>query len=87
VGGDADAGAAHDSERHQPAALRHAERDHGGQEEGDPQRGAARRPHAGLKIVGLSLPSKSKQTALIDGAPAQAAAELVRRLRDEARVL
>jgi len=41
----------------------------------------------GLKIVGLSLPSKSKQTAMIDGAPAQAAAELVRRLREEARVL
>ena len=41
----------------------------------------------GLKIVGLSLPSKSKQTAMIDGPPAQAAAELVRRLRDEARVL
>jgi electron transfer flavoprotein beta subunit len=41
----------------------------------------------GLKIVGLSLPTKSKQTAMIDGPPAQAAAELVRRLRDEARVL
>ena|SRR5436190_870632 len=41
----------------------------------------------GLKIVGLSLPSKSKQTAMIDGPPAQAAAELVRRLREEARVL
>ena len=40
-----------------------------------------------LKIVGLSLPAKSKQTAMIDGAPAQAAAELVRRLREEARVL
>jgi electron transfer flavoprotein beta subunit len=40
-----------------------------------------------LRIVGLSLPSKSKQTALIPGTPAQAAAELVRRLREEARVL
>ena len=40
-----------------------------------------------LKIVGLSLPAKSKQTAMIDGPPAQAAAELVRRLREEARVL
>jgi len=40
-----------------------------------------------LRIVGLSLPSKSKQTVLIPGAPAQAAAELVRRLREEARVL
>ena len=42
---------------------------------------------AGLKIAGLALPSKSKQTAMIQGAPAQAAAELVRRLREEARVL
>ena len=42
---------------------------------------------AGLKIVGLALPSKSKQTALIAGTPAEAAAELVRRLRDEARAL
>jgi len=41
----------------------------------------------GLKILGLSLPSKSKQTALIAGTPAEAAAELVRRLRDEARAL
>jgi len=41
----------------------------------------------GLKIVGLALPSKSKQTAMIAGPPAAAAAELVRRLRDEARVL
>jgi electron transfer flavoprotein alpha/beta subunit len=40
-----------------------------------------------LKIVSLALPSKSKQTVLIEGAPAQAAAELVRRLREEARVL
>jgi electron transfer flavoprotein beta subunit len=41
----------------------------------------------GLKIVGLSLPSKSKQTAMIAGTPVEAAKELVRRLRDEARVL
>jgi electron transfer flavoprotein beta subunit len=41
----------------------------------------------GLKILGLSLPSKSKRTALIAGSPAEAAAELVRRLRDEARAL
>ena len=40
-----------------------------------------------LRIVSLALPSKSKQTALIEGTPPQAAAELVRRLRDEARVL
>ena len=42
---------------------------------------------ATLRIVGLAVPVKSKQTQLIGGAPAAAAAELVRRLRDEARAL
>jgi electron transfer flavoprotein beta subunit len=40
-----------------------------------------------LEIVSLAVPTRSKQTHMIDGAPAQAAAELVRLLRDEARVL
>jgi electron transfer flavoprotein beta subunit len=40
-----------------------------------------------LDIVSLAVPARSKQTHLIGGAPAQAAAELVRLLRDEARVL
>jgi electron transfer flavoprotein beta subunit len=39
------------------------------------------------QVIGLGLPSKSKQTQLIAGAPAEAARELVRRLREEARVL
>ena len=39
------------------------------------------------QIVSLSLPAKSKQTQIIGGAPESAAAELVRRLREEARVL
>src|SRR5262249_1348110 len=39
------------------------------------------------KIVALSTPEKAKKTQLIDGSPAEAAKELVRRLRDEARVL
>ena len=43
VGRDAAAGAADDSERHQPAALRDAQGHHGGEEEGDPEGGAARR--------------------------------------------
>jgi electron transfer flavoprotein beta subunit len=38
-------------------------------------------------IVGLSVPARSKQTQMISGAPDTAAAELVKRLRDEARVL
>jgi electron transfer flavoprotein beta subunit len=39
------------------------------------------------EIVGLALPTRSKQTQLIDGPSAQTPQELVRRLRDEARVL
>ena len=42
---------------------------------------------AAVEIVSLSMPEKSKRTHMIDGAPAQAAAELVRLLREEARVL
>jgi electron transfer flavoprotein beta subunit len=38
-------------------------------------------------IVSLAVPVRQKQTALIDGPPAEAARELVRRLREEARVL
>jgi electron transfer flavoprotein beta subunit len=41
----------------------------------------------GVEILSLSAPEKRKQTHLIDGPPSQAAAELVRLLRDEARVL
>ena len=40
-----------------------------------------------LEIVSLSVPARTKQTHLIDGSPGQAAAELVRLLREEARVL
>jgi electron transfer flavoprotein beta subunit len=39
------------------------------------------------QIVSLALPSKSKQTQMIGGSPAESAKELVRRLREEARVL
>jgi electron transfer flavoprotein beta subunit len=39
------------------------------------------------EIVALALPTRSKQTQLIDGPTPQAAQELVRRLRDEARAL
>jgi electron transfer flavoprotein beta subunit len=39
-----------------------------------------------LRIVSLSAPQKSKQTRLIGGAPAEAARELVRVLREDARV-
>jgi electron transfer flavoprotein beta subunit len=40
-----------------------------------------------LEILSLAVPEKQKQTHMIGGAPAQAAAELVRLLREEARVL
>jgi len=39
------------------------------------------------QIVALSMPTRSKQTQMIAGSPAEAARELVRRLREEARVL
>jgi hypothetical protein len=39
------------------------------------------------RIVTLAVPQKSKQTTMIAGPPADAARELVRRLREEARVL
>ena len=40
-----------------------------------------------LKVVALYAPQKSKQTVMIGGSPAEAAQELVRRLREEARAL
>jgi electron transfer flavoprotein beta subunit len=39
------------------------------------------------QVVGLAFPTKSKQTQMIGGSPAEAARELVRRLREEARAL
>src|SRR3954452_21246041 len=39
------------------------------------------------KIASLYVPEKGKKTQLITGSPAEAAKELVRRLRDEARVI
>jgi electron transfer flavoprotein beta subunit len=38
------------------------------------------------RIVSIYVPEKSKETRLIDGTPAEAAAELVRILREDARV-
>jgi electron transfer flavoprotein beta subunit len=38
-------------------------------------------------IAALYVPEKTKKTQLIDGAPGAAAKELVRRLREEARVI
>jgi electron transfer flavoprotein beta subunit len=39
------------------------------------------------KIVSLYVPEKAKKTEIISGSPAEAARELVRKLRDEARVI
>ena len=39
------------------------------------------------QIVSLAVPTRSKQTQMITGPPAEAAKELVRRLREEARAL
>ena len=44
-------------------------------------------PEARQRVVGLSTPEKVKKTEMISGAPTDAARELVRRLRDEARVI
>ena len=48
-------------------------------------------PPAGLqasqRIVALAMPSRTKETQIIGGSPAEAAKELVRRLREEARAL
>ena len=87
MGRDAAAGGADDPERHQPAALRDAQGDHGGEEEGDPQGRAAAGAASARKqkIVSLYVPEKGKKTQMIDGSPAEAAKELVRRLREEAR--
>jgi electron transfer flavoprotein beta subunit len=42
---------------------------------------------ASQAIVALALPSRAKQTQIIGGSPQEAARELVRRLREEARAL
>jgi electron transfer flavoprotein alpha/beta subunit len=39
------------------------------------------------QIVTLALPTRSKKTEMISGSPTDAAKELVRRLREEARAL
>jgi electron transfer flavoprotein beta subunit len=48
-------------------------------------------PSAGVasrqKVLALYAPQKAKQTVMIGGSPAEAAKELVKRLREEARVL
>jgi hypothetical protein len=41
----------------------------------------------GQKILSVYVPEKEKQTQLISGGPADAARQLVARLRDEARVI
>ncbi|MEQ1757921.1 MAG: electron transfer flavoprotein subunit beta/FixA family protein [Vicinamibacterales bacterium] len=40
-----------------------------------------------IEIASLAVPTRSKQTQMIAGSPSEAATELVRRLRDEARAL
>jgi electron transfer flavoprotein beta subunit len=42
---------------------------------------------SGLEIVNLYAPEKKKQTEMLGGSPAEAAKALVRKLREEARVL
>ncbi len=51
------------------------------------RKAAASPPSPRLKISRLYVPEKTKKTQMIAGSPAEAARELVRRLRDEARVI
>jgi electron transfer flavoprotein alpha/beta subunit len=44
-------------------------------------------PVASQQIAALYVPERSKATRMIAGSPAEAAEELVRRLREEARAL
>src|SRR5262249_47191712 len=44
-------------------------------------------PPAGQRIVSLAAPEKTKKTQMIAGSLPEAAKELVRRLRDEARAI
>ncbi len=43
--------------------------------------------HAAQQVVDLRAPDKQKQTRMITGTPAEAARELVRALREDARVV
>jgi len=45
------------------------------------------RPETRQRITGLRVPERAKQTHFLEGTPAAAAQELVRRLREDARVL
>jgi electron transfer flavoprotein beta subunit len=42
---------------------------------------------ATLRILSVQFPQKGKETQMIGGTPAEAAKELVKHLRDEARVI
>ena len=48
---------------------------------------AATAPDAAQQVVDLRAPEKQKQTRMIAGTPAEAARELVRALREDARVV
>ena len=87
MGDAAAARAADHPERHQPTALRDAQGHHGGAAQAGAQGGAGRTGRGGQRILRLYVPEKDKQTKLFEGAPAAAAGELVRALREEARVL
>jgi hypothetical protein len=40
-----------------------------------------------VRVLSVAVPTRAKQIRLIDGSPAEAARELVRALREDARVL
>ena len=57
------------------------------QKDGKLNRASVETIAAAQQILSLALPTKSKQTQMIGGSAGEAAKELVRRLREEARVL
>ena len=82
MGGDADAGAADDPERHQPAAVRDAQGHHGGEEERDPEGG--RRGAAPRRAAASSLSARERRSRLRSfRAAAEAAKKLVEKLREK----
>jgi electron transfer flavoprotein beta subunit len=48
---------------------------------------ARREGGPGVRVLSVAVPTRAKQIRLIDGSPAEAARELVRALREDARVL
>ena len=90
VGADAHARAADHPIRHQPAALRHPDGDQEGEDQGGPPHRAGADSGAAPPTVALQriyLPHRKKETQILTGTPAEAAAKLADILKFEVRVI